>query len=144
MEMLAERSRGGDRTAFELLVRQTARGIYAHVLLKTGDAHLADDLTQETYLLAWKRIAALRDPKAFVGWLRSIANAAIIDAARRSKRAKRDAESLREGEAPADPRVTRGATPGSAGAAPSPEVRSPSGEKASTRVAVPAIKESGR
>ena len=43
-EALVMRSRGGDRAAFEELVRRTARLLFARAYLETGDSHRAEDL----------------------------------------------------------------------------------------------------
>lgn len=88
-ESLVVRSARGDRAAFEELVRRTARLLYAHLYLKTADAHRAEDLVQETLLIAWRRIGALHDPKTFRAWLMTIANSVLIDAARHESRKKR-------------------------------------------------------
>ena len=88
-EALVVRSRRGDRAAFEELVRRTARLLFAHLYLKTADVHKTEDLVQETYLLAWRAIADLDDPKTFRAWLTTIANSALIDSARRDARKKR-------------------------------------------------------
>jgi len=83
------RSRRGDRAAFEELVRRTARAVYARQYLETGDAHRAEDLTQETYLLAWRSIGRLDDPATFRAWLATIARSVASDAYRRESRQKR-------------------------------------------------------
>jgi RNA polymerase sigma-70 factor (ECF subfamily) len=88
-EALVVRSRRGDRAAFEELVRRCARLLFAHLYCKTSDAHKAEDLVQETLLLAWRSIADLEDPKTFRAWLMTIANSVVIDAARRESRKKR-------------------------------------------------------
>jgi RNA polymerase sigma-70 factor (ECF subfamily) len=88
-EALVVRSRRGDRAAFEELVRRTARLLFAHLYLKTADVHKTEDLVQETYLLAWRAIADLDDPRTFRAWLTTIANSALIDSARRDSRKKR-------------------------------------------------------
>src|SRR5215212_4662507 len=86
---LAERSRRGDRAAFEQLVRRTARLVYARQYLETRDPHRAEDLTQETFLLAWRSIAQLSDPQGFRAWLLTIARSAATDAYRHDARKKR-------------------------------------------------------
>jgi len=88
-EALVVRSRRGDRAAFEELVRRTARLLFAHLYLKTSDVHKTEDLVQETYLLAWRSISDLDDPKTFRAWLTTIANSALIDSMRRDARKKR-------------------------------------------------------
>lgn len=90
-ERLIERGRGGDRAAFEQLVRRTARVVYAHQYLETRDVHRAEDLTQETFLIAWRSIGQLSDGGGFRAWLLSIARSVATDAYRRDHRRKRDA-----------------------------------------------------
>lgn len=93
---LAERSRRGDRAAFEQLVRRTARLVYARQYLETRDPHRAEDLTQETFLLAWRSIGQLADPGGFRAWLLAIARSAATDAYRREARKKRGEGTRRE------------------------------------------------
>ena len=71
---LAVRARDGDRAAFEELVRRTSRLVFARLFLETGDRHRAEDLTQETFLLAYKSVHRLREPKGFRPWLLAIAH----------------------------------------------------------------------
>lgn len=88
---LVLRSQSGDRTAFERLVRRSARGVYARLYLEVGRSDRAEDLSQETFLLAWRSLRQLTDPDGFRPWLMSIAKSAVIDAARRDLRKKRTA-----------------------------------------------------
>ncbi len=86
---LAARSRDGDRSAFEELARRTARLVFATLVLETGRADVAEELTQETFLTAQRQVGRLADPKSFRPWLLSIARAVAIDDARRRGRQKR-------------------------------------------------------
>ena len=86
---LAERARTGDRAAFEELVRRTGRLVFARLYLETGDRHRAEDLTQETFLLAFRSIHRLREPGGFRPWLLAIAHSVMIDSAKRAGRQKR-------------------------------------------------------
>ena len=88
-ELLVQRSRGGDREAFEELVRLTARLVFARAYLECGDAHAAEDLVQETYLRAWRSVRQVKDANSFRPWLMSILHAVVIDAARHRDRKKR-------------------------------------------------------
>ena len=97
-EQLVLRSRRGDRPAFEELVRRTARAVYARQYLETGDAHRAEDLTQETYLLAWRSIGRLDDAATFRAWLATIARSVASDAYRRESRQKRGGGSVKRGD----------------------------------------------
>jgi len=91
-------SRRGDREAFEELVRRTARLLYARAYLETGDRHRAEDLVQETYLIAWRKLAQLNDASGFRPWLMTILHSAVVDAARRASRKKRKGRSGNTGE----------------------------------------------
>jgi RNA polymerase sigma-70 factor (ECF subfamily) len=88
-DVLARRARGGDRPAFEELVRRTSRSVFARLYLETGDAHRAEDLLQETFLIAFRSVRRLKEPAGFRAWLMRIAANVAIDAARRDRRRKR-------------------------------------------------------
>jgi len=64
----------------------------------TGDEEVAADLTQETFVKAWRALPRLRESQAFGGWLRIIATNLVRDHSRRRKpeRAMTD-ESAEEG-----------------------------------------------
>lgn len=63
----------GDDTAFSTLVRKYQKSVHALVWRKIGDFHIAEDLTQETFLKAYQKLATLKDPQSFAGWLYVIA-----------------------------------------------------------------------
>jgi RNA polymerase sigma factor (sigma-70 family) len=66
------RARGGDREAFEQVVRrfQAMAVGYAYSLL--GDFHWAQDAAQEAFVDAYYHLGALREPAAFPAWLRRV------------------------------------------------------------------------
>ena len=71
--LIVDLARGGDRGAFEELVRRRqgeVRGLMRHL---SNDAALADDLAQQVFLQAWLRLRTLRKVVAFSGWLKRIA-----------------------------------------------------------------------
>src|SRR6476660_4696362 len=88
-EALVTEAQRGNRPALEELVRRTSRLVYARLYLETGDAHQAEDLTQETYLQAVRSLKALQKPAQFRSWLLTIADNVVIDAARNRHRQKR-------------------------------------------------------
>ena len=88
-EALVRRARSGDRAAFEELVRRTSRLVFARLYLETGDSHRAEDLLQETLLIAFRSIRELGEARAFRPWLLRIAQNTAIDAAHRDSRKKR-------------------------------------------------------
>ena len=81
----------GSRSAYEELVRRTSRLVYVRLYLDVGDPHEAEDLTQETFLLAYRSLDRLKDPGQFRAWLCTIADNARIDAGRHERRQKRAA-----------------------------------------------------
>ena len=91
-EALVLKSQAGDRSAFEWLVRRTARLVFARLYLDTGRARDAEDLVQETFLVAWRSIKQVTDPTGFRTWLLSIAHTVAIDAARHDSRKKRSGQ----------------------------------------------------
>ena len=86
---LIARSRRGDRSAFEELVRRTARLVYARAVLETGDRHWAEDLVQETFLIAWQKIRQVTEPAGFRPWLLKVLHSCVVDSIRREGRKKR-------------------------------------------------------
>ena len=99
IDELAGRARRGEADAFEELVRQTSRLVFARCALETGDPQRAEDLTQETFLAAWRSIKTLKDPAGFRGWLLRIAQNMCIDAHRRDARLRRAPPARLESEA---------------------------------------------
>jgi RNA polymerase sigma factor (sigma-70 family) len=76
MEHLNEvvnRAKAGDLDAYSQLVEATQLMTYAVALGVLRDADLARDATQEAYLRAFRRIADIEEPAAFISWLRRIA-----------------------------------------------------------------------
>lgn len=106
---LVAAARGGDRPAFEELVRRTSRLVFARLYLDTGCVERAEDLVQETFLLAYRSLAKLADPAGFRSWLLSIAHNALIDDARRSTRLKRRVPA--SAEVPLDAVTSAGPSP---------------------------------
>jgi RNA polymerase sigma-70 factor (ECF subfamily) len=88
-EALVRRAQAGDRPGLEELVRRTSRLVFARLYLETGDTQRAEDLLQETFLVAFRSIGQLAEPKGFRSWLFTIAQNVAIDAGRRQSRLKR-------------------------------------------------------
>jgi len=63
------RARVGDATAFEYLYGLHSRRVYAVCLRMVGDATAAEDLTQEAFLLLFRKINTFRGESAFSTWL---------------------------------------------------------------------------
>lgn len=63
----------GDDAAYGELVRRRQAQIRDLLRRLCASPTLADDLAQQAFLQAWRRIRTLRAPGAFGGWLRQIA-----------------------------------------------------------------------
>lgn len=72
-ESLLERLQLGERDAFETVVRSHYEGVWRQQYLLCNDAELAADLTQETFLEAWRGIHAFRGKSSLRTWLYTIA-----------------------------------------------------------------------
>lgn len=76
-----------DRGAFEQLVRRHQGMVRAQLRrLAHGDAATADDLAQETFLLAWRKLDQFRGDATFSTWLYRIAYSCFLQAHRKAAR----------------------------------------------------------
>lgn len=75
----------GDDMAFSTLVQKYQKTVHTFVWQKIGDFHHAEEITQDTFLQAYQKLATLRDPDLFVRWLCVIANRLCIDWLRKQK-----------------------------------------------------------
>ena len=66
---LIQRVLDGDDTAFSTLVRKYQRSVHALAWRKVGDFHIAEDITQDTFLKAYQRLSTLKEPQSFASWL---------------------------------------------------------------------------
>ncbi len=69
---LVARAKAGDVDAFGLLVQATQKMAYAVARGVLRDSMAAEDVTQQAYLRAFRRLGDLQDPSAFPGWLRRL------------------------------------------------------------------------
>ena len=81
---LVTAARDGDREAFGQLYQRYARMVHG-VLLARLPRGQVEDLVQDVFLLALKRLDSLRDPARFGGWLAMIARNRATDFHRRSR-----------------------------------------------------------
>ena len=86
---LVKAAQAGDLLAFERLYRENERKVFALCLRMSCDAALAEELTQEVFVRAWRKLGTFRGESAFSSWLYPLAvNVALSE--RRSRR-RRDA-----------------------------------------------------
>ena len=70
---LIQRVLDGDDTAFAELVKKYQKPVHALVWRKVGDFHVAEEITQDTFLKAYQKLAMLKEPQSFASWLYVIA-----------------------------------------------------------------------
>ena len=70
---LIHRILAGDDTAFAILVEKYQRQVHALAWRKIGDFHVAEEITQDTFLKVYQKLESLKDPDQFSGWLYVIA-----------------------------------------------------------------------
>ena len=70
---LIQRILQGDQEAFSPLVKKYQQGVHALVWRKIGDFHIAQEITQDAFLQAYRKLGTLKNPTQFSGWLYVIA-----------------------------------------------------------------------
>jgi RNA polymerase sigma-70 factor (ECF subfamily) len=100
-----EQARAGDPSAFEALVEPRVGPMTRTAMAILGSEADARDAVQDALLLAWRELAALRDPAAFDAWLTRI----LVN---RCKRGLRGVASRRVREVPVDALASGGREPG--------------------------------
>ena len=69
----------GDVNAFEALVTEHEKGVYAIAQRMTGNAEDAADMTQETFIKAYNSLSSFRGDSKFSVWLYRIATNVCLD-----------------------------------------------------------------
>jgi RNA polymerase sigma-70 factor (ECF subfamily) len=77
-------AQGGDADAFAELYRRFGRFVHG-LLLARLPRDDADDVTQEVFMEAWKKLPKLREPAAFGTWIASLARGRAVDHLRRRR-----------------------------------------------------------
>lgn len=83
---LVARARDGDVEAFGEIFRATQQRIYNFIRHMVMNPEDAADLTQRTYVNAWRGLKTLRADEAFLVWLHRVALNAVRDAQKRVAR----------------------------------------------------------
>ncbi|MCY4404006.1 MAG: sigma-70 family RNA polymerase sigma factor [Candidatus Poribacteria bacterium] len=71
---LIKRTLEGDQQAFASLVEKYQDQIHTLAWQKIGDFHIAQEITQDTFINAYQKLATLKHPTRFAGWLYVITN----------------------------------------------------------------------
>lgn len=87
---IVARAQAGDTSAFEQLYRANAGRVFAVCLRMTADHATAEDLTQEAFVRAWRKIGSFRGASAFSTWLhRLTVNIVLTELRSRGRRNER-------------------------------------------------------
>ncbi|MBM7051724.1 MULTISPECIES: RNA polymerase sigma factor [unclassified Rothia (in: high G+C Gram-positive bacteria)] len=83
--LLSQRASNGDQAAFQALVRKHAPAMRAYAIRLTGTTADADDVLQETFIQAWKKLDTLEDHSKVRSWLMTLTSRKAIDLIRTRK-----------------------------------------------------------
>ena len=81
---LVQAAQAGDVASFEALYVRYVPVVHS-ILLGRLAAVDADDVTQNVFIIAYRRLTTLREPAAFAGWITRIARNAAEDHRRRAE-----------------------------------------------------------
>lgn len=76
----------GDTRAFEQLVAQYQRRVYAITYRLMGNRQDAEDLAQEVFLKIYRNIGSLDDPAMLTAWINRVTTNACLDALTKQRR----------------------------------------------------------
>jgi len=71
--VLVRQAQGGDYTAFDTLVQKYQERVYATIYHMTSNHEDANDLTQETFIKAYKAVNSFKGDSSFFTWVYRIA-----------------------------------------------------------------------
>ncbi len=80
---LVRAAQAGERSAFDALFRRYERSVFGVILRKLGNYVEAEEVCQDVFIQAMRKIGQLENPVCFGGWLRSIAVRMSINRAMR-------------------------------------------------------------
>ncbi|MCH8193474.1 MAG: RNA polymerase sigma factor [Planctomycetes bacterium] len=92
---LVKRVLMGDRSAYGELFERYERSVLAVGLSVLGNLHAAQDVAQETFVMAYENLPALRQGARFGAWVQRIARNEAIARLRRRQRRQQAEESMR-------------------------------------------------
>jgi RNA polymerase sigma-70 factor (ECF subfamily) len=76
---LVRQAQAGDSDAFGELVERNRRAVFRAALAAVGNAAEADDVAQDTFVMAYRKLAGFRGEATFRTWLLSIAWRKALD-----------------------------------------------------------------
>lgn len=84
IQQLVLLAQSGDDEAFDQVLAHVQEPLFAYLRGMLGDDHLAEDVLQDVYVLAWRKLLWLRDPDLFRPWVHRIATRAAWRAWKRA------------------------------------------------------------
>ena len=93
-----ERILVGDEMAFTALMKKYEKQIHAFVWQRVKDYHIAEEITQDTFLRAYEKLGTLRNPNRFSGWLYMIATRCFLTWLGEKKNPMQSLEAMSEAE----------------------------------------------
>ena len=88
------RNQHAARTAFEILVREHRHGVLAYARSLVDDSGTAEDLAQEAFLVAWRKLDKFDPEKDFGAWIRGMVRYEYLHWVRKRKLIPLDDEIL--------------------------------------------------
>jgi RNA polymerase sigma-70 factor (ECF subfamily) len=98
---LVRRAQAGDADAFGELVERNRRAVFRAALAALGSAAEADDVAQDAFVMAYRKLATFRGEAAFKTWLLAIAWRKALDRRKSMTRWLRMTAAAPEGDAEA-------------------------------------------
>jgi len=89
---------GGQQGSFEVLIRRYMGAVMALALREAPRKSDAEDIAQEAFVKAYRKLSELADPGAFRGWVRRIAVNLARDISRRKSRRMEVSDHSRDDE----------------------------------------------
>ncbi|MXV74709.1 sigma-70 family RNA polymerase sigma factor [Candidatus Poribacteria bacterium] len=88
----------GDQNAFTALVKKYQKQIHAFAWRTLGDFHLAEEITQDTFLKVYQQLWTLRDPNRFGAWLHTIVRNCCLAYLRKTQQPIESLDTMPEAE----------------------------------------------
>ena len=92
---LVLRSQAGDKKAFDELLESIQQNLFRYIHQLTGDESLAEDILQEVFIIIYRKLGWLSEPKVFRAWAYRIASRETF---RCLKKERRWTEQIRDDE----------------------------------------------
>jgi RNA polymerase sigma-70 factor (ECF subfamily) len=82
---LVERAQNNDTLAYEQLYQMHIGRVFALCVRLCNDRDMAEDLAQEAFVLAWRKLGSFRGDSAFGSWLYRITTNTVLSYLRKQK-----------------------------------------------------------